>query len=72
MARTPTPRRFYDLEISRLTGMIRAVELDEVRGSEWKELALTSLRRSVELLSQAAPPDAAQPANRRRAVQKAG
>lgn len=53
MARTPSPRVHYDLELTRLTGMIRAVERDEHRGVEWKECTLDLLRRAREQLAQA-------------------
>jgi hypothetical protein len=55
MARPPTPRQFYDLEITRLSGMIRAVEVDETRGSDWKEQTLGTLRLARELLAKASP-----------------
>lgn len=53
MARPPSPRTHYDLELTRLTGMIRAVERDEHRGAEWKESTLDLLRRAREQLAQA-------------------
>lgn len=55
MARTPAPRVHYDLEVSRLTGMIRAVEMDELRGEPWVKETLEHLRRARELFSQTPP-----------------
>jgi hypothetical protein len=55
MARTPSAREHYDLEVSRLTIVIRAVEQDERRGEEWRGETLTALRRARELLAQAPP-----------------
>jgi hypothetical protein len=57
VARPPSPRLHYDLELTRLTGMIRAVEKDEHRGVEWKESTLDLLRRAREQLAQASPAD---------------
>ncbi len=55
MARTPSARDHYDLEISRLIQVIRTVEVDERRGKEWKAETLSALRRARELLAQAPP-----------------
>ena len=65
MARPPIPRMHYDLELTRLTGMIRAVERDEYRGGEWKENTLDLLRRARELLAQPLP---AEPVRKKKAT----
>lgn len=64
MARTPSAREHYDIEISRLITVIRVVEADERRGEQWKTEILSSLRRARELLAQAPPTN--EPATARR------
>lgn len=68
MARPPSPRLHYDLELTRLTGMIRAVEKDEHRGDEWKDSTLDLLRRAREQLAQAAPAPPPDKGTKRRSV----
>jgi len=55
MARNPSPREHYDLEVSKITGMIRAVENDVLRGDTWKKEVLESLRRARELFAESPP-----------------
>lgn len=55
MARPPSPREHYDIEVNRVTTLIRTVEVDERRGEAWKVEVLSHLRRARELLAQAPP-----------------
>lgn len=55
MARPPSPREHYDIEVNRVTTLIRTVEVDSRRGEAWKTEVLSHLRRARELLAQAPP-----------------
>lgn len=46
MARRPAQRESFELEILRITAMIRAVEADTRRGAAWKSATLEVLRRA--------------------------
>jgi hypothetical protein len=75
MARTPSAREHYDLEVSKLTVVIRVVEQDTRRGEEWKAETLSALRKARELLARQAPPSDPTPSKdagtRRRPASKA-